>query len=361
MDSRGRFAAELLTATPRALAAAAVERQLEVAPASVRCFGPDAFPRVLDDTETRLRYLAEAVAVSRPALFEHHVRWALEAHVGRDIPPEYLDENLRALRVACEESLPEEANRAVAPVIEAGRQRALQGLQATCSLVSGTEPEVQLARQFLLAVLEGDADRAIDGVLDAARSGAHSPTRLAEGVVARALGEIGRMWQVGDASVADEHFCSRVAERALAALAALTPRAPRNGLRVATFSIGGEMHEIGVRLVADAFSAAGWSVLHLGANMPGEHMLQALRDPGIDLLAVAATLGLHVRNVARLIELVRLDEEFDRVPILVGGTPFRVVPDLWQVIGADGTASSGAEAVAVGERLVLERRAGTSR
>jgi methanogenic corrinoid protein MtbC1 len=361
MNSRGRFAAELLTATPRALAAAAVEHQIAEAQSSVECFGADAFARVLEDTELRLRYLAEAVAVGRPALFEHHVRWAIEAHLGRDIPSSYLVANLEALEHACRDQLAPEAFACVEPVLRAGRARAREGAPPTCTVLSGTAAEIKLARQFLVAVLEGDGDRALELVLAPARAGTLPPQRLAEAVVGRALEEIGRLWQVGDASIADEHLCSRVAERALAALAALGARAPRNGLRVATLSVGGEMHDIGIRLVADAFAAAGWNVLHLGANMPGEHLMQALRDPGVDLLAVATTLSLHLRNTSRLIELVRLDSEFDHVPILVGGAPFRVAPDLWREIGADGTASTAAEAVATGTRLVEERRRRASR
>ncbi|MBL8896079.1 MAG: cobalamin-dependent protein [Planctomycetes bacterium] len=356
MNSRGRFAAELLTSTPRALAAAAAERQISASERSVECFGADAFTRVLDDTELRLRYLAEAVAVEKPALFEHHIRWALEAHLGREIPNSYLVANLEALEHACREHLPEEALRCIEPVLRAGRARAQEGASPSCSALSGAAAETKLARQFLVAVLEGDGERALELVLAPARAGTMSTSRLAEAVVGRALEEIGRLWQVGDASVADEHLCSRVAERALAALAALGDRAPRNGLRVATLSVGGEMHDIGLRLVADAFAAAGWNVLHLGANMPGEHLMQILRDPGVDLLAVATTISLHLRNTARLIELVRLDEEFDSVPILVGGAPFRIAPDLWREIGADGTASTAAEAVTVGTRLVEERR-----
>ncbi|MBK9384432.1 MAG: cobalamin-dependent protein [Planctomycetes bacterium] len=356
MNSRGRFAAELLTATPRALAAAAVERQMAEAQSSVECFGADAFTRVLEDTELRLRYLAEAVAVGRPALFDDHVRWAIEAHLGRDIPTSYLQENLAALEYVCREHLPTDAFACVEPVLRAGRARASEGAPPTSSVLSGTALEIKLARQFLVAVLEGDGERALDLVLAPARSGAMPPGRLAEAVIGRALEEIGRLWQIGDASVADEHLCSRVAERALAALAAIGARSPRTGLRVATLSVGGELHDIGIRLVADAFAAAGWQVLHLGANMPGEHLMQAMRDPGIDLLAVATTLSLHLRNTSRLIELVRLDAEFDHVPILVGGAPFRIAPDLWREMGADGTASTAEEAVATGTRLVEERR-----
>jgi methanogenic corrinoid protein MtbC1 len=43
------------------------------------------------------------------------------------------------------------------------------------------------------------------------------------------------------------------------------------------------------------------------------------------------------------------------VPIIVGGTPFRIVPDLWQVVGADGFALTAADALKVGEQLTTQR------
>ena len=42
-------------------------------------------------------------------------------------------------------------------------------------------------------------------------------------------------------------------------------------------------------------------------------------------------------------------------PILVGGEPFVIVPDLWTIVGADGCAADAGAAVAVGERLVHAR------
>lgn len=355
MDLRALFAADLLDATPRGFAAGVVERQFERAPLSVSGFGPQGFSRVLDDTEQRLRQLAAAVAFACPALFVQDVAWALEAHSGRGIETPYLAENLAAIAAELAESLPADAFACVEPVLRAARQRVADGVVPSGSLVAGASAEEQLARRFLVAALEGHGEGALELVLEAVRGGL-DPDRLAEEVVGRALVEVGRMWQIGEASVAEEHLCSRVAERALAALAALLPRARSNGLRVATLSIGGELHEIGVRLVADRFAAAGWSVLHLGADTPGDHLLQLLRDPGVDLVAVGATLSLHLRNVARFVERVRADREFDRVPILVGGAPFRVVPDLWRAVGADGMAASAAEAVALGARLVEQRR-----
>jgi methanogenic corrinoid protein MtbC1 len=36
---------------------------------------------------------------------------------------------------------------------------------------------------------------------------------------------------------------------------------------------------------------------------------------------------------------------------MVGGGPFALVPDLWQVVGADGCACSASDAVKVARRI----------
>jgi MerR family transcriptional regulator, light-induced transcriptional regulator len=74
---------------------------------------------------------------------------------------------------------------------------------------------------------------------------------------------------------------------------------------------------------------------------------------GVDLVAVSATLPSHRDEVTRMVAVLRAATD---APILVGGRLFQLRPGLWRTIGADATASSAAEAVAVGSRLVDERR-----
>lgn len=70
-------------------------------------------------------------------------------------------------------------------------------------------------------------------------------------------------------------------------------------------------------------------------------------------MALGAKLSIHVRSAAAMISLVRAEPGTRRVPVIVGGLPFLLVPDLWKRIGADGSAPSAAGAVELGARLVL--------
>jgi methanogenic corrinoid protein MtbC1 len=126
--------------------------------------------------------------------------------------------------------------------------------------------------------------------------------------------------------------------------------------------VGGELHEIGVRMVADLFEMAGWDSYYIGANAPVQGVLQALEERQADVLAISATLTVHVGQVREMIERVCMaNQEYGsstgRGPIiLVGGYPFLISPKLWQRVGADGFAANAREAVQVANALVDARR-----
>ena len=97
---------------------------------------------------------------------------------------------------------------------------------------------------------------------------------------------------------------------------------------------------------------AGWEPVHLGANMPAADVTLALEDFAADLLAISGTLVLHVTSTAEMIAAVRAALPDRNVPVLVGGGPFAVVDDLWQVVGADGCARDASQAVRAAEQLL---------
>jgi methanogenic corrinoid protein MtbC1 len=121
--------------------------------------------------------------------------------------------------------------------------------------------------------------------------------------------------------------------------------------------VGDELHEIGVRMVADLFEMAGWDSYYLGANTPVQGVLQALQERRADVLAISATLTMHVGQVRELIERVRATEVGRRTAILVGGYPFLLSPELWRRVTADGFAPDAEQAVQVANRLCDERLA----
>ncbi|UCE60767.1 MAG: cobalamin-dependent protein [Phycisphaerales bacterium] len=131
------------------------------------------------------------------------------------------------------------------------------------------------------------------------------------------------------------------------------PDRERKGKFVVAAAVGGELHEIGVRMVADFFEMDGWDVIYLGANMPSTDVLSMIRERRADLLTVSVSTILHLCTVGELIDQIREDESCTGTKVLVGAPPFRSVPDLWSELGADGSATSATEAVKLGDSLVL--------
>jgi methanogenic corrinoid protein MtbC1 len=115
--------------------------------------------------------------------------------------------------------------------------------------------------------------------------------------------------------------------------------------RMVATCVGGELHEIGVRMVADFFEMEGWDTYYLGANTPTTSILQALDDRNADILAISATMTFHVSQVRQLIDAVRASDSGRDIGILVGGYPFNHSANLWRRVGADGFATHAQEAV----------------
>jgi len=350
LSSHGQFVAALVLSGRKALAASAVLRVSESRPDIVAAVGSSGFGELHALGEGLVEHVAQALIAERPALYAHQTAWLKQAFAARKVDLEALEHLLAALRDEFAESLPGEAARTAADIAEAGRKSFESAPTETAGPLDVPGPLVDLSRNYLLAILEGRRLDAIRLAEDALANGT-SIADLYSKVIGRAQVEIGRMWQRGELHIAEEHLGSRITEQVMAVVHARMPRAPRNGKRVLVTSANGDLHDIGLRMVADHFEMAGWDVLFLGASMPADDLAAAVRDFEVDLIAVSAKLVLNVRAAAELVQAVRATPRGRTLPILVGGAPFQIVGDLWQLIGADGVAASAVEAVMVGDRL----------
>jgi methanogenic corrinoid protein MtbC1 len=350
LDQHGQFVAALVTSARKSLAAGAVLRAGEVDPGALATFGASGFNDLKVHAEGLLDHLVQALVVGRPALYADQVGWLKTAFVARGIDLRALRVLLAALRDELASELPPEAGRTARDFAEAGARYFEVAPSETPSPLAPATRENDLAKRYLLAVFEG---RRLDAI--AIAEGAVASGLGVQDLYAKVLGpaqiEIGRMWQRGEVHVAEEHLSSRITEQVMSIMNARMPREPRNGKRVLITSANGDLHDIGLRMVADHFEMKGWDAVFLGASMPAEDAAAAVRDFEVDLVAVAAKLVLHVRTTAELIAAVRAASTNRRVPVLVGGYPFQIVPDLWRIVGADGVASSAVEAVAAGQSL----------
>lgn len=144
---------------------------------------------------------------------------------------------------------------------------------------------------------------------------------LYQRVIAPAMHELGRLWEAGAITVADEHLATALTYRVLAAIRSLelfegeesTP--PRPCALMA--AVQGEQHALGLRMAADLLEDRGYRVAYLGADVPNDTLLEAVRASSPDLLGLSATMPESARRLEEVVGAVA--REWPRLPVIVGG------------------------------------------
>ncbi len=311
--------------------------------------GKEGRAKCRQDVGHHLTYLSEAIGLEQPELFAQYIAWVKVVLEKRGMPAQILADNLHYLRDALLTALPEEMHEVITTYIEAGLD-ALAMANEEHSYLKPEAPHHTLARDYLRALLSGERHTASQIILNAVHNG--TPVKeIYLHVFQPVQYEIGRLWQINEISVAEEHYATAVTQLIMSQLYPEIFAAERNGHTLVATCVGGELHEIGVRMVADFFEMAGWDTFYLGANTPSESIIHALQQRHAHVLAISVTLASHIDQMTQLIQTIRRSDVGD-IKILVGGYPFNQAPQLWQKIGADGYGANADEAIAVSERLI---------
>jgi signal transduction histidine kinase/ActR/RegA family two-component response regulator len=351
MPDLNRQAGQTIESQCRALAEAVVTRQYQLQPELRQRYGEGGQAKCVQDTEYHLAYLAAAVRYSSPTLFSDYISWAKAVLAAFGVGPEDVEGNLVCLRDVLSEKLPGGMDEVVAPYVEAALRALPEAPTALPSALDGDDALSGLARQYLQALLRAERHQASRLILDAVQAGV-AVCDLYLQVFQRCQREVGRLWQLRQISVAQEHYCTAATQLAMSQLYPHLFALPKKGRKLAAASVGGELHEVGLRIVADLFEADGWDTLYLGGNLPAGDVVQAVERHRPDLLLISVTMAFHMPRVEQLIALVRSSEAGKAIKVMVGGHPFNVDPELWRRVGADGHAGDAREALGVAARLV---------
>lgn len=190
----------------------------------------------------------------------------------------------------------------------------------------GTDLAKALCREYLQAILAGQRKSALEIIMDAYRGGYPIPGIYMD-VFQEALYEIGRLWESNHISVADEHLGTAITQYVMSNLYQhLEISDERRGKFIIT-GVQGELHQVGANMVADVLDADGWDTVFLGTNVPGDGVIQSLRQHRARLLGVSSTMVFNLPKVVALVEAVRR-EYGNSVQIMLGGSAFKTVEAL---------------------------------
>lgn len=333
------------------LAEQIVTRQYALQPEVWEKYGARGREISLRDAAYHLPFLTEAITAEDPSLFTDYVGWVKELFVGLKFPDSAMVVTLACTRDVLNAVLSPEMAAIVNEYLDAGIKRMRRERSATPTFLSDDTPLTGLTQQYIDALLRGERHLANQLIADAVKQG--TPVKkIYMDVFQRAQYEIGRLWMSHQVSVAQEHYCTAATQFIMSQLYPYIFSTKKNGRRFVAMCVGGELHEIGVRMVTDFFEMEGWDTYYIGANTPASTIVQAMTDYRADVLGISATMTFHINVAADLIARVRESEVGKRVKILVGGYPFNHTPSLWQKLGADAYAPDAQQAVLTAERLM---------
>jgi methanogenic corrinoid protein MtbC1 len=208
------------------------------------------------------------------------------------------------------------------------------------------------ALSYLETILEGRPREAIKQLVGAVDGGT-SVKDVYLTVLIPAQREAGRMWHVGELSVAEEHVVTETTRRAMAILAERAQSSPSKDKSALLACVAGNAHDVGIRAISDLFEMAGWRAINLGSDVPHDEIARSVQLFDADVVVLAATLDPHLKGVQRAIERIRTLQDQD-VKIIVGGQAFDTIPDLWRKVGADGYSPRIEDTEPLGSQLTRE-------
>ena len=110
-------------------------------------------------------------------------------------------------------------------------------------------------------------------------------------------------------------------------------------------TVTGDLHDIGKNIVAIMIKGAGYEVIDLGADVPAERIIEAVREHQAPFLGLSALLTTTMRAMGEVINKLKQESLRDRVKVLIGGAP--TSKEFAGQIGADAYCKDAFQAIDV--------------
>ena len=208
----------------------------------------------------------------------------------------------------------------------------------------------KLTKKYNDALLDGNRNLAGNLVMEAVNGGVKVKDIYLE-VFQKSQYEVGRLWLSNQISVAKEHFCSAATQMIMSQLYPFIFSTDRVGKKFVGACIGGELHEIGIRMVADFFEIEGWDTYYLGANAPASAILKSVEENNADIVGLSIAIPYHRNLLKETIRDLRRSAIGKDLKILIGGVALKHEVDLAE-FNASGWAPNAQLAIEKANQLL---------
>ncbi len=319
-----------------------MKEQLRLQPEIKNRYSAKMIDKTREDIAYNLDFLSQAVFIEEKKIFSRYFVWLKSVLEGYNLDKEVLEKNIAAMKKVLADKLTKKEFDIVEPYLNSALEE-INKSNYKESFLDKNKDYFEEAEQYLNSLLNMKREKAVNQIREMAEAGT-SVEDIYLKIFQPVQYEIGRLWQLNKISVAEEHYATSITQLAMSQLYPYIFTADDKECRCITTCIGDELHELGIRMVADLLELNGWDTIHLGSNTPLEEITAITAEKKIDLLAVSATMPIYINDIVELINMVR-EKRSNKTKIIVGGGLFNSNSGLWKKIGADAYAVDAADAV----------------
>lgn len=202
-------------------------------------------------------------------------------------------------------------------------------------------------KKYLNMIIKGEKQAARELIISAFKNGVDIQGIYFD-ILEPALKEVGDLWEKHLLDVWNEHYITDSILEIMNEIKNISRSRHNVNYTVVLASPGGEMHNVGIKMISDVLEIEGFRVIYLGSNIPTQSIIKVIASEAPDLVALSVTMNYHLDSAKMVIEAIK--NSFKDIKILVGGGAFKKEKDAWKVVGADYYYEKGKDVIEILKR-----------
>ena len=201
--------------------------------------------------------------------------------------------------------------------------------------------------KYLVSLKESIVNLDFDAVVEAAKeamdAGVDPQTAITNGMVP-GMTIIGEKYETGEYFLSELVVSGEVMKEGLKVINPYIKGGSAKKLgEVVIATVEGDNHDLGKNIVTTLLGVQGFEVVDLGADVPTDEIINAVKERKPDILGLSALLTVTMPKMGEAIEALKVADLREKVKVIIGGSP--VTSEFAESIGADHCAVNALEGV----------------
>lgn len=185
---------------------------------------------------------------------------------------------------------------------------------------------------------KNDKDACVQLVTEGLSEGLFTLPELYEDILAPALFTIDECQNEDKGCIWDEHVKTGIVKTVIESIypqvIEMKNKKSPTGKKILLACPERELHDVGLRMMADLFSLEGYDVVFIGANTPRDQVSIAIQIEKPKYIAISVTDHYHLSETKKLIEEIRNDHG-NEITVILGGRAIKNNRELFNTLGGD--------------------------